>query len=103
MRKRSTFLALCVCILFSLPSLAQNQALSLNNGLYVSTSSKNVISSGDFTIEFWAYVDIAGMDGQIHQFVSQGADDGLSGFSIGYDGTDGNILIGDSWNFITGS
>jgi hypothetical protein len=102
MRKKSTFLALCVCILFSLPSLAQNQAFILNDTTYIK-SSVDVISSGDFTIEFWVYVDISGMDGQRHQFVSQGATDGVFGFYIGYDGTDGNILLGDFWNGGTGN
>jgi hypothetical protein len=98
MRKRFTFLAVCACILFSLPSFAQNIALKLNGSNFVQTTSRDILNyPGGFTIEFWAY--IAAMDGNIHQFVSEGT--GLGGFPgafyLGYDGATGEILLGDSW------
>jgi len=98
MRKNFTFLALCACLLFSLPSFAQNIALKLNSTNYVSTTSKDVVNStGDFTVEFWAYIDASAMDGNIHQFVSEGINDGSAAFSVGYDGASGQILVGDIW------
>lgn len=100
MRKKFTFLAIYSFLAFSLRSVAQqHQALNLNGTNYVATVSTNVVpSSGDFTIEFWAYINASAMDQQVHQFVSEGAGDGLTGFRIGFDGTDSTILVNDHWN-----
>lgn len=100
MRKSFTFLAASAFLLPGLPSVAQtNKALNLNGSNYVAANSPAILttaSTGEFTIEFWAYIDIAAMDGVRHQFVSQG--EGTSDFYIGYDGGTGSILVGDFYN-----
>ena len=69
----------------------------LNGSNYVQSTTDAVNPGGDFTIEFWAYIDDAAMDHQIHQFVSEGANDQMFGFHIGFDGTDSSILVDDYW------
>jgi hypothetical protein len=98
MRKKFTFLAAFASFVCSLPAIAQqHQALKLNDSNFVSATADVVNYGGDFTIEFWAYIEDSAMDHKVHQFVSEGANDGIVGFHIGFDGTDGTILIGDSW------
>ncbi|MBS1661169.1 MAG: T9SS type A sorting domain-containing protein [Bacteroidetes bacterium] len=96
MRKSFTFLAACAFIAPSLKTLAQNKALKLNGSNYVVTNYKDVIpTDNNFTVELWVYIDANGLDGNIHQFLSEGAPGGL--FSIGYDGADGTVIVGDLW------
>lgn len=97
MRRKFTFLATCAFFAFSFPSVAQHQALKLNDSNYITTTQDVVNTGGDFTIEFWAYIEDSAMDQQIHQFVSEGVNDGLSGFHIGFNGTDSTILVNDYW------
>lgn len=98
MRKSFTFLAVCALIVPSLTSFGQNSALKLNGSNYVSTTSPDVIpSSGDFTIEFWAYVDSATVTTGRHQFLSEGGTDGSSAIYVGFDGTSYEIQVGDFW------
>ncbi|HEY6899616.1 MAG TPA: LamG domain-containing protein, partial [Puia sp.] len=95
MRKSFTFLAVCAFIVPSLKSLGQNSALKLNGSNYVITGQKAIIpTDGDFTVEFWAYIDA--LDAQSHQFLSEGGTGGTGAFYIGYDNT-GSILLGDVW------
>lgn len=94
MRKSYTFLLAIACLFLTAPLLAQNSALSLTGSNYVTAGVDALDPNGDFTIEFWTYIPAAGPDGQIHEFVSEGATG--SGFYIGYDGS-GNILVGDFW------
>ena len=104
MRKKFTFLAACAFLALSLPAVAQqHQALKLNDSNYVEASADAVNPGGDFTIEFWAYIEDSAMDHHVHQFVSEGANDGLFGFHIGYDGTDSSILVDDYWTDIIGT
>jgi len=104
MRKNFTFLAACACLVLSLPAAAQNhQALLLNGSNYVESKPDAVNPAGDFTIEFWAYIADSAMDHKVHQFVSEGADDGVLGFHIGYDGTDSTILVDDYWTDLSGT
>lgn len=103
MRKKFTFLAQCAFLALSLPSIAQHQALQLNGTNYVSGSTNAVNYNGDFTIEFWAYIAGSAMDHQLHQFVSEGANDGQKGFHIGFNGTDSTILIDDYWTDAVGN
>lgn len=97
MRKKFTFLAVCAFLALSLSSVAQHQALKLNGTDYVTAANNAVNPAGDFTVEFWAYIDGSAMDHQRHQFVSEGSIDGQNGFHIGFDGTDSTILINDYW------
>jgi hypothetical protein len=104
MRKKITFLPACAFLALSLPAVAQqHQALKLNGSNYVLGSTDAVNLDGDFTIEFWAYIDDAAMDHQVHQFVSEGANDQTDGFHIGFDGTDSTILVDDYWTDILGT
>src|SRR5258708_2496134 len=97
MRKKFTFLAVCAFLALSLSSVAQHQALKLNGTDYVTAANNAVNPAGDFTVEFWAYIDGSAMDHQRHQFVSEGSIDGQNGFHIGFDGTDRTILLNDYW------
>jgi len=92
MRKLYTVLSTCVFLTFVIPSSAQHQALNLIGGNYVE-SPRPTLNNGDFTIEFWAYIDSTAIDGSPHQFVSIGDTHG-NGFYIGYDAT-GEMLAGD--------
>jgi len=92
MRKLYTVLSTCAFLTFATPSFAQHQALNLIGGNYVE-SAASVLSTGDFTIEFWAYIDSTAIDGSQHQFISVGDANG-NGFYIGYDPT-GQMLAGD--------
>ncbi|HEY4290864.1 MAG TPA: LamG-like jellyroll fold domain-containing protein [Puia sp.] len=95
MRKKFTFLAACALIIFYLPAVAQqHQALKLNDSNFVISFGDpiNLSTSGDFTIEFWAYIEDSAMDHQVHQFVSS-TSDLEHAFHIGYDGTDSTILL----------
>lgn len=104
MRKKFTFLAASACLAFSLPAVAQqHQALKLNGSNYITSRTDAVNPSGDFTIEFWAYIEDSAMDHHVHQFVSEGANDGMFGFHIGFDGTDSSILVDDYWTDILGN
>jgi hypothetical protein len=104
MRKKFTFLPACAFLALSLPAVAQqHQALKLNDSNYVEASADAVNPGGDFTIEFWAYIEDSAMDHHVHQFVSEGANDGMFGFHIGYDGTDSSILVDDYWTDILGN
>jgi len=105
MRKKFTFLAAFASLVFSLPVVAQqHQALKLNDSNYVQTSFDplQLQTGGDFTIEFWAYIEDSAMDHKVHQFVSNTSDPS-SGFHIGYDGTDSTILVDDSWTDLPGN
>ena len=93
MKKSFTFLLSLTCL--TLTAFTQNTALNLTGSNYVTTNGPDVINnSGDFTIEFWTYVPVAGYDLNAHQFMSQGYPG--SAFYIGYDGT-GTINVGDNW------
>ena len=94
MRKIYTFLLAIACLFLTAHVEAQNSALKLTGTSYVTAGVDALDPNGDFTIEFWTYIPAAGPDGQIHEFVSEGATG--SGFYIGYDGS-GNILVGDFW------
>jgi hypothetical protein len=96
MRRRFTFLPLWVCLAFSLPTTAQNLALSLTGSNYVqgNASIEVIPSGGDFTVEFWAYVPSLINDGNNHIFLSEGLP-GL-GFYMGYNST-GHLILGDGW------
>jgi hypothetical protein len=100
MRKLYTFLATCAFVTFVSPSFAQHQAFNLIGSNYIE-SDASTLSTADFTLEFWVYVDAAAIDGLPHQFVSVGDVNG-NGFYIGYDAT-GTMLAGDFWlqNLIT--
>jgi hypothetical protein len=93
MKKSFTFLLSLTCL--SLTAFSQNTALDLTGANYVTTNGPDVINnSGDFTIEFWTFVPIAGFDHNPHQFMAQGYPG--SAFYIGYDAT-GTIVVGDNW------
>jgi hypothetical protein len=93
MKKSFTFLLSLTCL--TLTAFTQNTALNLTGSSYMTTNGPDVInSSGDFTIEFWAYVPVTGNDGNSHQFMAQGYPG--SAFYIGYDGS-GTINVGDIW------
>jgi hypothetical protein len=93
MKKSFTFLLSLTCL--SLTAFSQNTALNLTGANYVTTNGPDVINnSGDFTIEFWTYVPVAGFDHNAHQFMAQGYPG--SAFYIGYDAT-GTIVVGDNW------
>ncbi len=94
MRKSYTFLLAVACLFLTAPVLAQNSALKLTGSNYVSAGVDAIDPNGDFTIEFWTYIQAAGPDGNNHIFMSEGNPG--SSFFIGYDGT-GNILVGDFW------
>jgi len=98
MRKIYPFLLASLCV--SLNALSQNSSLNFTGSNYVTAGVDVINPNGDFTLEFWAYVPSAAVDGAIHQMASEGA----SGFefSIGYLG-DGTIQVGDpSWFPSTG-
>lgn len=95
MKKKFTFLFSLLAVL-CFTSVAQNSALSLDGiSGAVTTTATIVPSSGDFTVEFWAYVPTPLASG-VHEFVSQGGTAG-SNFYIGFDGATGNIQAGDKW------
>jgi Concanavalin A-like lectin/glucanases superfamily len=93
MKKSFTFLLSLTCL--SLTAFSQNTALDLTGANYVTTNGPDVINnSGDFTIEFWTFVPVAGFDHNPHQFMAQGYPG--SAFYVGYDAT-GTIVVGDNW------
>ena len=96
MRKNFTFLPLWACLVLSLPVTAQNLALNLAGSNYVQgDANQEVVSStGNFTVEFWAFAPSLVSDGNNHIFVSEGLP-GL-GFYMGYNST-GNLIMGDEW------
>lgn len=84
-------LLLCTC---GNSVFSQNSAITLDGtSSSISTSSIIVPASGDFTVEFWAFVP--SLASGLHEFVSQGSSG--SGFYIGYDEGTGNIRAGDNW------
>src|ERR1700754_2623077 len=94
MRKSFTCLALLCGILSSVCSYSQT-ALSFNGtNAYVSTTAYVVPTSGDFTVEFWAYASVIGSN--LREFVSQGSTAGGQNFYIGTE-SGGNIRCGDTW------
>jgi hypothetical protein len=107
MRTRPVFFSLLTLLALTNRSLAQNTAIVTDGATsYISFNSPVIPASGDFTIEFWAYIPSADNSGAIHEFVSQGQPG--NGFYIGYqwlpytesDGTVVNTAVinaGDSW------
>jgi hypothetical protein len=94
MKKNFTWLLLLAGLSFSVPSMAQNFAISLDGVTNsVTTPAQIVPAASDFTVEFWAYVPSLAAGN--HEFLSQGTV-GSGAFYIGYDGS-GNIRVGDNW------
>jgi len=99
MRRNLLFPLLFIFFLFSPSSFAQT-ALSFNGtSTYVSTTAYVVPGTGDFTVEFWAYLSSIGSG--IREFVSQGSSVGGQNFYIGTDFSNNDIRCGDPWQ-ITG-
>jgi hypothetical protein len=94
MRRKFTLLLLSILCAFLTPAFSQNFAISLDGSTStVSTAAYIVPTSGDFTVEFWAYVPT--LNTGLHEFMSQGNSGG--GFYIGYDQGTGNFRAGDNW------
>ncbi|HEX3934060.1 MAG TPA: LamG domain-containing protein, partial [Puia sp.] len=92
MRKNFTFLATSACLFLSLPLLAQQpQAFKFTGTNYI-VGQDPIDASGEFTVEFWAFVQ--GGDGSAHQLIAEGQPG--TTFYVGYDGS-GIIDIGDTW------
>jgi hypothetical protein len=96
MRTRPAFFSLLTLIAITNRAFAQNTAIVTDGATnYVSFGSTVIPTSGDFTVEFWAYVPSLAGSG-VHEFLSQGTA-GSGAFYIGYDASTGNITAGDSW------
>lgn len=92
MGKIFTFLLLSACTLGSLQLLAQPpEAFRLNGNNYI-LGHDPIDASGEFTVEFWAYVPAG--DGKAHQLIAEGSPGAT--FYVGYD-ANGIINIGDLW------
>src|SRR5258708_242741 len=94
MRKSYPFLLVFLCL--SLTSLAQNSSLNLTGSNYVTAGVDAINPSGDFTVEFWAFIPNPN-DHALHTMISEGSTSGLA-FSVGI-ATDNSIQVGDpgSW------
>lgn len=91
MGKNYTFLLLLLCLSLSAPVLAQTpEAFKFTGSNYI-VGQDPIDASGEFTVEFWAYVNF---DGQAHQLIAEGAPS--TTFYVGY-GADGLIYVGDAW------
>ncbi len=101
MRRRFTLLLLWALTSISLSAFAQNTALKFNGtSNLVSTGANFEVGgspTGNFTVEFWAFVPVLATDGP-HEFMSQGDVGSSFGFYIGYDGANsGHLQAGDGW------
>lgn len=90
MRKCYTFLLASLCL--SLHLSAQNTSLSLTGSNYVTSGVDVIDPTGDFTVEFWAFIPQTMNDGNIHTLISEGST-GFA-FTVGY-AADGTIQLGD--------
>jgi Concanavalin A-like lectin/glucanases superfamily len=73
MRTRPAFFSLLTLLALSTRTLAQNTAIVTDGATsYVSFPSAIVPNSGDFTVEFWAYIAAQDLSGTVHELVSQG-------------------------------
>lgn len=99
MKKNFTLFPVCVLLIFSLSASAQsNTAVSLDgsSSYIVAPVGRDVVPNiRFFTVEFWAYVPTL-LSGQRY-FVFQGTEFNFP-FAIGYDGSTGNITVGEDPN-----
>ena len=100
MGKTFTYLLTSVCLFLSLPLLAQQPEAFKFTGTNYIVGQDPINASGEFTVEFWAFVPSSSEDGNAHQIIAEGepAVDGNQPvtFYVGY-GPDGFIYVGDTW------
>jgi hypothetical protein len=96
MRSTSTLPMLLAGVTLSFTSYSQNTAIGTDgSSSYVSMTANVVPGSGDFTVEFWAYMSSLGAS--LREFISQGSSTAGQNFYIGTDGTLMTIRCGDPW------
>ena len=100
MGKTFTYLLTSVCLFLSLPLLAQQPEAFKFTGTNYIVGQDPINASGEFTVEFWAFIPSSSEDGNAHQIIAEGepAVDGNQPvtFYVGY-GPDGFIYVGDTW------
>ena len=94
MGKNYTFLLTFACLFLSSPLLAQQPEAFQFTGSNFIVGQDPIEASGEFTVEFWAFVPSTSMDANAHQLISEGQP-GIT-FYVGY-GPDGFIYVGDAW------
>src|SRR5579872_5519802 len=96
MRLKFTFFLLSLSCAFYTAS-AQNTALSFDGSTTSVTTTQMIVpTTGDFTVEFWAFLpSFPAGSGGLAEFISQGQSGG--GFYMGTDNINGNFRMGDNW------
>lgn len=96
MRLKFTFFLLSLSCAFYSAS-AQNTALSFDGSTTSVTTTQMIVpTTGDFTVEFWAFLpSFPAGSGGLAEFISQGQSGG--GFYMGTDNINGNFRMGDNW------
>ena len=70
MGKNFTFLLALACLFLSSPLLAQSpEAFKLTGSNYI-VGQDPIDASGEFTVEFWAYIPYSSYDGNSHQIIA---------------------------------
>lgn len=95
MRKYLSILCLSSCLFFSQSSFSQTGLGFNGTNNYVSTAAYVVPVTGNFTVEFWAYIPVLGSG--LREFVSQGSSTAGQNFYIGTDFGGNDIRCGDPW------
>ena len=94
MGKIFTYLMTSACLFLSLPLLAQQPEAFKFTGTNYIVGQDPIDASGEFTVEFWAFIPSTSEDGNSHQLIAEGQPG--TTFYVGY-GPDGFIYVGDTW------